>query len=482
MLYSRHVFESDVSEDKSHVVVLAGSGGIMPEAPVKLYVDKLLKECRDVSRHLAMLSGPIKETALHAMADRMAADQEKILAANEKDVDAVGKSFEADVMKDRMKAAVARLRLTASDIKEMVERLRLIADLPDPVGAVTSRWERLDALQISRVRVPIGVIGVVSELSPLITVESIALCFKSGNLCVFRGAPEWGQTQKAIGISLREAAEQNGVPAGAWIIIDRPEKEVAVELIRSGKSLDAIIPRGGAGLRKAVIEQAKMPVLCYDGGLTHMYVDADTDMPMAQNVAINSKVQEPMAANSLDTLLVQQVIGRQFLPPLINRMLTEFKVEVHACPKTLALMGQMAMTGHASIIAAKEEDWHTQFQAPVLAVKMVANLDEALAHIAAHGPCLTAVIATTRYESAMRFTREVDASAVFVNASSRLNAGDSYGMGADIGLNGLRLHAKGPIGLEQLTCEKYVAFGSGQLRYPHPVPETYFDAIMLKRP
>ena len=454
----------------------------MPEAPAKLYIDKLLKDCRKTARDLVLLSGPAKEKALRAMADRLAADEEKILSANEKDVDAVGKSFEADVMKDRMKAAVARLRMTEDDIKEMVDRLHMIAGLPDPVGAVTSRWERLDGLQVSRVRVPIGVIGVVSELSPLITVESIALCFKSGNLCVFRGAPEWGLTQQTIATGLREAAEQNGIPAGAWIIIERPDKEVAVELIRSGKSLDAIIPRGGAALRKAVIEQAKMPVLCHDGGLTTMYVDADTDMPMAQNVAINSKVQKAVASNSLDTLLVQQVIGRQFLPPLINRMLSEFKVEVRACPKTMALMGQMAMTGHASIIPAKEEDWHTQFQGPLLAVKMVANMDEALGHIVAQGPCLTAVIATTSYDAAMRFTREVDASAVLVNASSRLNAGDSYGMGADVGLSSSRLHAKGPIGLEQLTCEKYVAFGSGQLRYPHPVPETYFDAIMLKRP
>src|SRR5262249_5401635 len=414
--------------------------------------------------------------------DRLAEDEEKILAANEKDVDAVGKSFEADVMKDRMRAAVARLRMTADNIKEMVERLRMIAGLPDPVGAVTSRWERPDGLQVSRVRVPIGVIGVVSELSPLITVESIALSFKSGNLCVFRGAPEWGLTQQAIGASLREAAQQNGIPPDAWIIIDRADKEVAIELIRSGKSLDAMIPRGGAALRKTVIEQAKMPVICHDGGLTTMYVDADTDMPMAQNVAISSKVQKAGASNSLDTLLVQQVIGRQFLPPLINRMLAEFKIEVRACPKTIALMGQMTMTGHASIIPAKEDDWHTQFHGPLLAVKMVADINEALAHIEAQGPCLTAVIATTNYDSAMRFTREVDAGAVLVNASSRLNAGDSYGMGSDVGLSNSRLHAKGPIGLEQLTCEKYVVFGSGQLRYPHPVPETYFDAIMLKRP
>lgn len=454
----------------------------MPEVPVKIYLDKILKDCRKYVAQLALISSSVKEKALRAMADRIAADEELILAENEKDVDAVGKSFEADVIKDRMKAAVARVRMTADDVKEIADRLRLIADLPDPVGAVTGRWERPDGLQVSRVRVPIGVIGVISEMKPLITVEAIALCLKSGNVAVFRGAPEWSLTHQAIGKGLREAAEQHGIPPGAWVLVERLEKDVAIELIRSGKQLDAIIPRGGAGLRKAVFEGARMPVLSFDGGLTHLYVDADTDLPMAQNIAINSKAQSAGAANALDTLLVQQVIGRQFLPPLINRLLDEFKIEVRGCPKTIALMGQMAMTGHTSIKPATEEDWRTQFQGPTLAVKMVSGLDEALTHIAEHGPCMTAVIATTSYESAMRFTREVDASAVFVNASSRLNAGDSYGFGTDVGLSGSRLHAKGPIGLEQLTCEKYVGFGSGQLRYPHPVPEAYFDAIMLKRP
>ena len=454
----------------------------MPEVPVKIYLDKILKKCRNNVSSLALLSGAVKDKSLRAMADRLAEDEEKILEENEKDVDAVGKSYESDVLKDRMKAAVARVRMTPDDIKEMAERLRLIADLPDPVGAVTSRWERPDGLQVSRVRVPIGVIGIISEMKPLYTVESIALCLKSGNVSVFRGAPEWSLTHQAIEKHMREAAEECGVPPGAWTVLVRTEKDVAIELIRSGKSLDAIIPRGGAGLRKAVVEGAKMPVLSYDGGLTHLYVDADTDLPMAQNIAINSKAQSAGAANALDTLLVQQVIGRQFLPPLINRLLDEFKIEVRGCPKTIALMGQMAMSGHTSIKPAADGDWRTHFQGPVLAVKMVANMEEALAHIASNGPCLTAVIATTNYHSAMRFTHEVDAGSVFVNASSRLNAGDSYGFGCDIGLSGSRLHAKGPIGLEQMTCEKYVAFGSGQLRLPHPVPETYFDAIMLKRP
>ena len=454
----------------------------MPEVPVKLYLDKILKTCRTSVSVLAGIPGPVKDKALRAMADRLSSDEAAILSANEKDVDALGKSFGSDLNKDRLKAAVARVRMVVEDVKEMAERLRVIADQPDPVGAVTGRWERPDGLLVSRVRVPIGVIGIISELKPLVTVESIALCLKSGNLSVFRGAPEWAQTHEVIGKGLREAAQQNGIPEGAWVLIDRPEKDVAVELIRAGKALDAIIPRGGAGLRKALLDGARMPVICHDGGLTHLYVDADVDLPLVQNVVINSKVQLPAATNALDTLLVQQGVARQFLPALINRLLVEFKVDVRGCPKTLALMGQMPISGHTSIIPATDEDWNRQFQAPSLAVKMVVDMDEALTHIAEHGPCITAVIATSNYSSAMRFTREVDASAVIVNASSRLHDAEGFGFGSDIGLSSARLHAKGPIGLEQLTCEKYVVFGNGQLRLPHPVPETYFDAIMLKRP
>jgi glutamate-5-semialdehyde dehydrogenase len=454
----------------------------MPELPVKLYLDKILKTCRNSVSRVAAIAGPVKDAALRAMADRLARDEEAILAANEKDVDALGKSFGSEVNKDRLKAAVARVRVVADDVKEMAERLRIIADRPDPVGAVTGQWERPDGLVVSRVRVPIGVLGVISELKPLVTVESIALCLKSGNVSVFRGSPDWTKTHEVIGKSLRDAAQEHGIPDGAWALIDRPEKEVAIELIRAGKALDGIIPRGGGGLRKAVLEGARMPVLCHDGGLTQMYVDGEVDLPLVQNVVINSKVQLPTATNALDTLLVQQGVARQFLPALINRLLVEFKVDVRGCPKTLALMGQMPISGHTAIIPATDEDWIRQFQAPSLAVKMVVDMDEALTHIAEHGPCMTAVIATSNYSSARRFAREVDASAVFINASSRLHDADGFGFGSDIGLSSSRLHAKGPIGLEQLTCEKYVVFGNGQLRFPHPVPETYFDAIMLKRP
>ena len=452
------------------------------DVPAKLYIEKLLKESRSIASALGLLPGSVKTTALHAMAERVASDHGTILTANAKDVEAVGKSFGEGTAKERMKAAVAHVRVTAEQLHELVEQLHQIAELPDPVGLMVSRQERPDGLFVSRVKVPIGVLAVLSERSPLVSMESIALGLKSGNFCILRGAPEWRYTYQAIDVGLREAAVKSGVPAGAWVLIDRPDKDVALELMRSAKAVDALIVRGGAGLRKAVAEQAKVPVLCDDGGVTHLYIDGDSDIPMAQNLVINSKVQQPGASNSLDTLLVQQVIGRQFLPPVINRLLDEFKVEVHACPKTVALMGQMAMTGHTAIVPATEADWRTQFAGPTVAIKMVEGLDEALAHIAAHRPCLTAVIATNRYESAMRFTREVDAGAVLVNASTRLHAGEAFGMGCDMGLSVGKLHAKGPIGLEQLTCEKYVAFGSGQLRLPHPVPETYFDAIMLKRP
>lgn len=455
----------------------------MVEVPVKMYIANLLKKAREAAKAMSLLSGPIKNKTLHAMADRLLADEEAILAANEQDVDAVGKTMLAgETSRDRMRAAVARLRTTPDDIKEMVDRLRRVADLPDPVGEVTARWEELNGMQVSRVRVPMGVIGVVSELKPLVMVESAALCLKSGNVCVFRGAPEWGKTQQVITTGLREAAEAAGLPVGALSFIERPEKEGAIELIRSTKALDAIIPCGGPGLRKVVVESARMPVLCDGGGISHIYIDEDVDLPMAQNLVVNSKVQQAAATNSSDTLLVHQGIARPLLPALALRLLDEFKVEVLGCPKTVSLMGQMALSGHKTVKPATDEDWGKQFQSPTMAVKVVASMQEALDHIHQYGPSQTDVIVTKSYDAAMRFTREVDAAAVLVNASSRLHAGETFGFGPDIGISTSRVSAKGPIGLEQLTSQKYVVFGTGQLRQPHPVPVTYEDAIMLKRP
>jgi glutamate-5-semialdehyde dehydrogenase len=453
----------------------------MPEVPVRLYLDKLLKQSRESSKAVFLLSGPVKAKALHMMAERLMQDEEKLLAANEEDVETVGKSLAGETSRERVREAVARVRMTADDVKIMADRLHLIADLPDPLGEVTERRDEVNGLQVNVVRMPIGVIGVISEMKPLITVESIALCLKAGNVCVFRGAPEWSKTQGVLAAGLYESAKQAGVPSGAFTILDRSEKEAALELIRSGKALDGIIPRGGPGLRRAVLDQAKMPVLSHDTGITHIYIDEDADIPMAQNLVINSKAQQPGEANSVDTLLVQQAIARPLLSALILRLLDEFKIEVLGCPKTVALMGQMSMSGHKSVRPATDEDWARQFQAATLTVKMVADIDEGLAHIAKYGPSHTCAIVTKSYESVRRFTKEVDAGTVLVNASTRLNGGDALGFGADVGLNTSRVYARGPIGPQHLTCEKYVVFGNGQLRQPHPVPLTYEDAIMLKR-
>ncbi len=454
----------------------------MVEVPVKIYIQNIAKKAREAVKPMALLPTPVKDQALRAMADRLEEGQDKILAINKQDSEEVGKPLLEEVTnKDVIREAVERVRLAADSIKEMAEGLRRVADLPDPVGEVTRMWQRPNGMEVSRMRVPIGMIGIVSELDPKVMTDSIALCLKSGNVCLFRGAPEWIRTNAAIVTLLREAAEEAGIPVGAITFVERPEKEGALELMRLHTLLDAFIPRGGAGLRKTALDQVRVPVLCHDGGVSTVYVDADTDLPLAQNLVVNAKVQQASASNSMDTLLVQQATARPLLPALIRRLIEEFKVDIRGCPKTVALIGSQAMTGHKSVEQATEEDWSRQFQSKTLAIKMVVDVDEALAHIARYGPAHTCTIATRDYATAMRFAREVDAAAVLINASTRLHDGEEFGLGPQIGVATGRVHARGPIGLDELTCQKYVVLGTGQLRHPHPVPVAYEDAIMLKK-
>ncbi len=454
----------------------------MVEVPVKIYIQNIAKKAREAVKPMALLPTPIKDKALRAMADRLEEGQDKILAINKQDSEEVGKPLlETVTNKDVIREAVERLRLAPDAIKEMAEGLRRVADLPDPVGEVTRMWQRPNGMEVSRMRVPIGVIGIVSELDPKVMTDSMALCLKSGNVCIFRGAPEWIRTNSAIVTLLREAAEGAGVPVEAITFVERPEKEGALELMRLHMLLDAFIPRGGPGLRKTALDQVRVPVLCHDGGVSTVYVDVNADLPLAQNLVVNAKVQQAGASNSADTLLVQQTTARPLLPALIRRLIEEFKVDIRGCPKTVALIGSQAMTSHKSVEPATEEDWSRQFQSKTLAVKMVTDIDEALAHIARYGPAHTCTIATRDYATAMRFAREVDAAAVLINASTRLHDGEEFGLGAQIGIATGRVHARGPVGLDELTCQKYVVLGTGQLRHPHPVPVAYEDAIMLKK-
>ena len=450
----------------------------MVEVPVKIYIANIAKKARQAARAMGLLSGAVKNKALQKMADRVEAGEGELLDANQQDVETVGKNLDREAARE----AVERVRLLHDAIKAMAEGLRHVADLPDPVGEVTSMHQRPNGMQVSRVRTPIGVIGMISEFGPQVTAGSVALCLKSGNVCVFRGASEWIRTNTKLANILRDAAEEAGVPAGAITFVERPEKEAAIELLRQTQYLDAVIPRGGAGLRKTVIEQTRVPILSHDGGLSYVYIDAEADLPLAQNVVVNSKAQHPSASGSADTLLVHRSTARSLIPPLICRLSDEFKVEVRGCPKTLAITGPQSLASYKEVKAATEDDWTKQFVAPILAVKIVHDVDEALDHIARYGVIHTASIVTRDYATAMRFTQEVDAAAVLVNASTRLHDGEEFGFGGQIGISTMRTHARGPIALEQLTCHKYVVLGTGQLRQPHPVPVTYEDAIMLKRP
>ncbi|TAJ22752.1 MAG: glutamate-5-semialdehyde dehydrogenase [Nitrospirae bacterium] len=454
----------------------------MVEVPVKIYMTNLAKKAREAVRPLSLLANMTKTLALHAMADRLEAEAEAVLAANLEDVEAVGKKLEGETNKDTVKEAVDRVRLTAEEVREMAGRLREVAELPDPVGEITKVWRRPNGMQVSRVRVPIGAIGIVSDLGPKHTTDAVALCLKAGNVSVVRGGSEWTRSNQVIGTLLREAAESSGVPAGAVTFVERSEKEAALELLRQNKYLDAIIPRGGAGLRKTVMEQTRLPILCHDAGMSYVYIDGEADLPLAQNIVVNSKAQEPSASNSVDMVLVHQSIARPLLGALVRRLLDEFKVDVLGCPKTMALAGSYSFSNYKNVKEATEEDWGRQFLSPTLAIRVVKDMDEAVALIGHYGPVHTAAIVTREYASAMRFTREVDASAVLVNASTRFNDGSELGLGGEVGTSTLRVHARGPISLEELTCQKYVVLGTGQLRQPHPVPVAYEDAIMLKRP
>jgi glutamate-5-semialdehyde dehydrogenase len=316
-------------------------------------------------------------------------------------------------------------------------------------------WTRPNGMQVGRVRVPIGVIGIIYESRPNVTADSAALCLKSGNACVLRGGSEAIHSNTAIANVLSETAGKAGIPAGAITFVERPDRELVPILLKQDRHIDLIIPRGGESLMGIVMEHATIPVIKHDAGICHTYVDGDADPVMADRVCFNAKVQRPSTCNAMETLLVHQGIARTWLAPFIDKLVAA-KVEVRGCQKTCQLS--------AAVKPASEEDFGKEFLDLTLAVKVVKNIDEAMEHIARYGSRHTESIITTDYAKAMRFLREVDASAVLVNASTRLNDGFQFGLGAEIGISTSRIHARGPMGLEELTCSKFIVMGSGQIR------------------
>ena len=416
--------------------------------PTTEYVEELVRKARAAAGRLAFLPTTRKNQALMAMADGLIANSDDILAANEQDLEAFGSSKDKQAMADR-------LRLTPERIVAMADGIREIAKLTDPVGQTVNMRRRPNGMQVGRVRVPIGVIGIIYESRPNVTADSAALCLKSGNACVLRGGSEAIHSNRIIAAVLSEAAEKAGVPAGAMTFVDRTERDVVVELLKQDEYIDVIIPRGGESLMKTVTEESRIPVIKHDKGVCHVYIDADADVAMAKSIASNAKVQRPSTCNAMETLLVHQTSARAVLPELLSELM-KAGVEVLGCPKTLALCPEVK--------PADDGDYGQEFLSLILAVKIVKNIEEAMEHIARYGSRHTEAIVTQDYGRALRFLREVDAGAVMVNASTRLNDGNQFGLGAEIGISTTRIHARGPMGLEELTCTKFVVLGSGQIR------------------
>lgn len=428
--------------------ILPGEVGEAPLQSIPDYVEELVAQAKRAAARLATLSTSVKNQALLAMADALEAQSEMLLSANDLDIDAFGSASENKAMADR-------LRLTPARIIDMASGLREVAKLPDPLGAMPKMWTRPNGMQVGRVRVPIGVIGIIYESRPNVTADSAALCLKSGNACVLRGGSEAIHSNTAIATVLSEAAEKSGVPAGAISFVSRPERELVPVLLKKDRSIDLIIPRGGESLMRIVTEHSTIPVIKHDAGICHVYVDADADPLMAEKLCLNAKIQRPSTCNAMETLLVHQGIARTWLAGFIDK-LAAAKVEVRGCQKTCQLS--------TSAKPAGDNDYGKEFLDLTLAVKVVKNIDEAMEHIARHGSRHTEAIVTSDYQKAMRFLREVDASAVMVNASTRLNDGYQFGLGAEIGISTSRIHARGPMGLEELTCSKFIVLGSGQVR------------------
>jgi len=447
----------------------------MVEIPVKMFVQGLLREAKESVRSMSCLSSSTKAQVLEAMADSLVAHSSEILEGNETDLERISKDLDQQAYREM----VEKIRISAETVAQMAQNLIKIAGLPDPIGEASQAWVTPDGMQVQRVRSPLGVLAVISDLGPLLTVNSFGMCIKTSNVCVYRGGAEWLVTNGVIVDCLKKEAQAHGLPLGGILFLDRSSPESALELVKHPLLVNAVIPRGKSNLRKGIVENARVPVIGNDGGLCHTYVDQDVDLPLAQTVVVNGKVQQPTASNSLDTLLVHQGTSRHLLPGLIRRLLQEYRVTVKGCPITVSMLGMQEMTGHLGIQPATELDFATKYQSLTLNIKVVKSSQDALDHIAQYAPGHTDTIVTRDYALAMKFVREVDSSGVMVNASPRLHECEALGLGPELGSNSHHVHHRGPLSLVDLTLEKFVVLGNGQLKQPHPVPQAYQDAMML---
>ena len=403
---------------------------------------------KQAAAKLAVTSTAVKNAALMAMAAALEAQQAEVLSANEHDMTAAA----AKGMKSSM---LDRLKLTAERISGMADGLRQVAGLADPVGNVIDGKTLPNGLHITKIRVPLGVIGIIYEARPNVTADAAGLCLKSGNAVILKGGSEAMESNKTVAAILAQAAEGAGIPAGSIQFIDTSDRQAVQDLIHMNGLVDVVIPRGGAGLIQAVVRNASVPVIETGAGVCHTYVDKDADVEMAMKIAFNAKVQRPSVCNAMETLLVHKDIADKFLPMMLM-MYNSSAVEIRGDEAVQEYSGQ--------VHPATEEDWSTEYGDLRLSVKIVDSIEEAMAHIAKYGTGHSECVVTNNYQAAQLFQYTVDAAAVYVNASTRFTDGNEFGFGAEIGISTQKLHARGPMALPELTSTKYLINGNGQVR------------------
>ena len=415
---------------------------------IQSMIEKMAKDAKAASSALRRAQREEKDAALKLMANRLGERKKDIQEENQKDLDLAKE-------KGLSSAMIDRLTLDDKTIESMSEGLREVVTLPDPVGEVTRMWKRPNGLVVGRMRIPLGVIGFIYESRPNVTVDAAGLCLKSGNAVILKGGSEAIHSNLILADILREALEEAGLPQKAIQVVPTTEREAVGVLLSLEDDVDIIIPRGGESLIRFVTEHSRIPVLKHYKGVCHVYVDEFADLETASEVCLNAKVQRPGVCNAMETMLVHERIADDFLPSMAKR-LQGAGVEIRGCPKTLVLV-----PGTKAVV---ESDWPAEFLDLVLAVKVVSSMEEALSHIEEYGSKHTEAIITKDYKRSQRFLAEVDSSVVLVNASTRFNDGFQLGLGAEIGINTSKLHAFGPMGLEELTTTKFVVYGDGQVR------------------
>ena len=415
---------------------------------VKDYMLQLGRQARDASREIGRAETELKNRALHAIADKIDAEAGKLKQANVLDLQA-GKAKGLD------DALLDRLELTAERIAAMSEGLRQIAGLTDPIGEITGLTERPSGIKVGRMRVPLGVIGIIYESRPNVTADAAGLCLKAGNACILRGGSEAIHSNQAIAECIRQGLEQAGLPAEVVQVVETTDRAAVGEMLTMKDFIDVIIPRGGKGLIERISNESKIPVIKHLDGICHVYIDSEADLEMATRVAFNAKTQRYGTCNTMETLLVAEDVAEAVLPGLCAQY-KDKGVELRGDEKTRSIVD--------GVNEATDEDWDTEYLAPILSIRVVKDLDDAMDHINRHSSQHTESIITENEDKANRFLREVDSSSVMVNASTRFADGFEYGLGAEIGISTDKLHARGPVGLEGLTSQKYIVLGDGQVR------------------